>query len=75
MTKLKTYLFNLLISVDQLANTVAAGNPDETISSRMGKAIREGRCVGCYITCRILHMFDKEHCLKSIEDDENDRYY
>ncbi|GAB5466965.1 MAG: hypothetical protein Kapaf2KO_24010 [Candidatus Kapaibacteriales bacterium] len=30
------YLKNLLISFDQLGNTIAGGNPDNTISSRLG---------------------------------------
>ena len=34
------YIWNLLISIDQLANTIMFGDPDETISSRMGKALR-----------------------------------
>ena len=67
---MKKYLFNILISVDQFFNTVFAGNPYETISSRMGKAVREDRCKGCYYICRILHLLDKNHCIKSIEEDE-----
>jgi len=31
------YLLNILISIDQLGNTFAGGDPDETISSRLGK--------------------------------------
>jgi len=30
------YLSNLLISIDQLGNVIAGGNPDNTISSRIG---------------------------------------
>ncbi|SCU95503.1 conserved hypothetical protein [Cupriavidus necator] len=63
---MKRYLWNLLISLDQLANAVAGGSPDETISSRAGK---EGRRWGC-ILCRFLHWFDRDHCAKSIEADE-----
>jgi hypothetical protein len=33
------YFWNLLIAVDQLFNTVFGGDPDETLSSRMGKHI------------------------------------
>lgn len=31
-----SYIKNILISVDQLGNTIAAGNPDATISGRVG---------------------------------------
>ncbi|WP_454752143.1 hypothetical protein [Cupriavidus necator] len=66
---MRRYLWNLLISLDQLANTVAGGSPDETISSRAGKAMQQGRRWGC-ILCRFLHWFDHDHCAKSIEPDE-----
>ncbi|MBL4763520.1 MAG: hypothetical protein JKY93_12590 [Gammaproteobacteria bacterium] len=55
---------------DQLTNTGLHGNEDELISSRMGKAVRDGRCMGCFWLCRLLHLLDKNHCKKSIEDDE-----
>lgn len=35
--KTKKYLFNILVSLDQLGNTLTGGDPDETISSRLGK--------------------------------------
>lgn len=31
-----TYIRNLLISIDQLGNVIAGGNPDNTISARVG---------------------------------------
>jgi len=31
------YLLNILISIDQLGNVFVGGDPDETISSRLGK--------------------------------------
>lgn len=34
MSRLKRYLWNLLIALDQLANTLLAGWPDETLSAR-----------------------------------------
>ena len=38
-----TYLLNLAIAVDQLANTVLAGDPDETLSSRAWRAEQSGQ--------------------------------
>jgi len=66
------YFLNLLISLDQLANTLLGGDPDETMSSRMGKRIASGNCLGCYYVCRALHWVDKDHCHRSIEADEGD---
>ncbi|WP_394137420.1 hypothetical protein [Cytobacillus oceanisediminis] len=66
----KRYFWNLLISLDQLANTLLGGFPDETISSRMGKRVRKKNCPVCKVICRILDLFDKDHCEKSIEEDE-----
>lgn len=31
------WLLNILIGIDQLGNTILGGDPDETISSRLGK--------------------------------------
>ena len=66
---IKRYIWNLLISLDQLANTLFAGDPDETISSRMGKRARKGDKLGITV-CKFLNFFDEGHCEKSIEADE-----
>lgn len=68
MNLLKAYLWNLFVAVDQLLNTLAFGDPDETISSRLGKA--SGRCALCRALCRLLSRIDARHCEKSIEPDE-----
>ena len=67
---MKRYLWNLFISLDQLANTVLGGDPDETISSRAGKKQRKGRLA--YYLCRALHWIDPGHCKRAIEHDEGD---
>jgi hypothetical protein len=69
---MKRYLFNILISVDQLANTVLGGYPDETISSRLAKLNRKGNKVGI-IGCKVLDKFDKGHCDRVIELDEGEQ--
>lgn len=66
---MKKYIWNLLISLDQLLNTIFWGDPDETISSRMGKRAAKGDKFGL-IVCKILNFFDEGHCQKSIEIDE-----
>ena len=67
---MKQYIINLLISIDQFVNTVFAGNPDETISSRLGKKVRRGNRSWPYYVCKLLSIVDHRHCEKSIEDDE-----
>lgn len=64
------YVWNLLISVDQLFNTLLGGYPDETLSSRMGKRVAKKNCVVCVVLCKLLALIDEEHCKKSIEEDE-----
>ncbi|WP_419902144.1 hypothetical protein [Kiloniella sp.] len=70
--KLKTYLWNILISIDQLANTLTFGDPDETISSRAAKARIKGKKWGC-VLCWALDKIDEKHCAKSIELDEGEK--
>jgi hypothetical protein len=65
---IKQYLLNLLIGVDQLINAFLGGDVDETLSSRLGKAMQQ--CKMCRFVCIILNIFDKNHCQKSIESDE-----
>lgn len=38
-----SYPLNLLIALDQLANAVLAGDPDETLSSRAWRAEQSGQ--------------------------------
>lgn len=59
---------NLLISFDQLANTLMAGDPDETISSRAGKL--QDEFMPARILCIILDKLDDNHCNRFIEKDE-----
>ena len=62
------YIWNILISIDQVANTILGGDPDETISSRAGK--RQHEQTWAKWLCWILHKIDKDHCPNSIEEDE-----
>lgn len=65
---IRLYLFNVLVAIDQLVNTLAGGDPDETISSRAAK--RRASCRFCRALCRLLDRVDPGHCNKSIEPDE-----
>ncbi|MBX9633378.1 MAG: hypothetical protein K2X44_00220 [Magnetospirillum sp.] len=73
------YLLNVLIALDQLANTLACGDPDETISSRLGKAARgdygaDGRKWSAPLRRMVDGVFrlfgQRRHCATSIDADE-----
>jgi len=65
------YIKRLLISIDQLGNTALDGDPDETISSRVGRNAVQGKVWAIVIAKVIdyiaLTVFDqKNHCRNSI---------
>jgi hypothetical protein len=62
---MKTYIINVLVSVDQLINTLIGGDPDMTLSGRMGRAVAEGRCRACGVVCWFLGKVDKDHCARA----------
>lgn len=66
-----SYFWNLLISIDQLGNAFLAGDPDETISSRIGKAKLRGdlHLVGRIVDA-VLEVLDENHSIDAIEPDE-----
>lgn len=66
--KICKYFWNLLIAVDQLANTILGGDPDETISSRSGK-MQDKRAWAKWL-CYLLNKLDTGHCDKTQEPDE-----
>lgn len=62
------YVFNILVALDQLVNTVFGGDPDETISSRSGKL--QDRVWWARGLCWLLNKLDFDHCKRSVEPDE-----
>lgn len=72
MEKLKLWFWNILVAIDQFANSILGGDPDETISSRVAKRSRED-CSVCYWLCRVLHWIDPNHCPDVLEADEGTR--
>ncbi len=60
------YLRNLLISLDQLMNTILGGNPDETLSSRAYHLKQKG----IYWYANIINgifFWQQDHCEESKE--------
>jgi hypothetical protein len=70
---MKKYIWNLLVALDQFFNALFGGDSDETISSRMGKHVIKNDCVFCNFMCKFLNLFQKDHCIKSIEKDEGEK--
>lgn len=74
--KVKKYMWNILISIDQFFNVLLGGSPDETISSRLGKwkrKYKDNKNIRYYIAIVLgfwLNKIDSNHLNKSIEDDE-----
>lgn len=67
------WLLNIGLGLDQFANSVIAGDPRETISSRAAKARAEGKEWGC-VLCRFLGWCatriagkPTDHCAQSVE--------
>ena len=65
------WIWNILIAIDQLGNALFAGDPQETISSRAGKARNADKVWGKAL-CPVLDWLDPEHCISSINDTEGD---
>jgi hypothetical protein len=85
MNGFKRYIFNNLLSVDQSMNSIIGGDPDETISSRLGKIkLANGGEIPvtrpwARLIAHCLDRLQKDHCVNAIEADEGkdavlDRY-
>jgi hypothetical protein len=76
MKRIGRYMLNVLLSLDQLGNSLLCGDPDETISSRIGRIKRKwnGRIPRWRVFTRVtdwaLEKIDPGHSIDAIEDDE-----
>jgi hypothetical protein len=63
---MKQYISNVWWAIDVLVN-VSTGGRRETISSRMGRNIQQGkRCAFCRGVCWLLSRFWPDHCTHNI---------
>lgn len=69
---MKRYLWNALVAFDQLINALTGGDPDMTLSGRMGRAVAEGRCKACGIVCWLLDKIDSNHCARANESEADE---
>jgi hypothetical protein len=66
------YVKNVLVILDCLGNSLAGGDPDETISSRAAKARDAGQEWGCLL-CKFLNWFQTNHCTLALERNKGHR--
>ncbi|PRC92683.1 hypothetical protein [Solimicrobium silvestre] len=62
MEQLKAYLWNILVSLDRVVNTMLGGSPEMTLSGRMGRDIALGECALCKPICWLLNKIQSNHC-------------
>jgi hypothetical protein len=71
------YVKNVLVTLDTMANAILAGDPDETISSRSGKAQAYEQSQGRYgwgcRMCSFLAIFQQNHCAKALDRNKGHR--
>ena len=65
MSRLGRYLLNYAVLLDEAANTVMGGSPNETISERAAKARNAGRRWGC-VLCGLLNLLNPGHCDRAL---------
>jgi hypothetical protein len=76
MNPVARYFVNQALALDQWANAAGGGDPDETISSRLGKIQRvNGGQIPWYrpfakFLVWGLGEIQKDHCIRAIEEDE-----
>ena len=72
----KKWIMNVLISFDQFGNAITGGDPDETISSRLGKlkVKHGGKVPWSHPLAKVidwgLDKIDDNHSIDAIEHDE-----
>lgn len=77
MSSLWRYLIQILVAVDQLANAILWGAPDETLSSRAYRADRDGKILGRVLRPLIdlMFFFDPDHCRQAYLAEVHRRQY
>lgn len=67
MASIKYWIYQNLIAVDQLLNTILLGSADETLSARAYRTEQSGKIFGKIFrpTIDLLLFFDRQHCYTS----------
>jgi len=53
----------VIVGIDRLGNTLLGGDPNMTLSGRMGRDIQQGRCLACKGICWLLNKIQVNHCI------------
>jgi hypothetical protein len=69
MKPILRYLLNILISLDQLANVILLGAPDETLSSRAYRARNKPFGKITYPLINFLFFWQDDHCKSAYESE------
>ena len=70
MKKLRMFVVNVLLAIDQFVNVLMFGDPDETLSSRAGRVWPDSEW---RMFIDWLMFWQTDHCHKAIEKDEGKR--
>jgi hypothetical protein len=59
------YIRRVLLGLDEFGNTLAGGQPGESVSYRAAVARNNGEKWGC-VFCQFLNLFQTDHCDKAV---------
>jgi len=68
-----TYLSKCLVAIDQLANAIAGGHPDETLSARAHRAHMSGRSLWRN-AINAIFFWQFDHCLSAHRNELSRRH-
>ncbi|MFO0447771.1 MAG: hypothetical protein ACK52I_03615 [Pseudomonadota bacterium] len=78
MSFITQYLYNLGLGIDQMINVLLLGDPDESLSGRMGRAMLSGKpkwwvpaCVKVNDWLWFILAGEIDHSANAVEPDEN----
>ena len=63
-TKIKKYLYRIVIALSVLLNVILGGDSNQTFSARNYQRKREGR-FNLVLLIDVIFWFDRDHCLNS----------
>ena len=63
--------FQVLVALDQLANTLIGGYADETVSARVYRHYLKGEQKWAYKLINSLFFFQEDHCKEAYESELN----